>query len=478
MPRALLALLAACFATLLSGCASYQAAPLSPAANAAAIEARSLDDPRLDKFIAAELGNADPGPAWDLTRLTLAALYYHPDLDLARARLALAQAAVMTAGQHANPKLDLAAVFGTGAAVGAIPAGAAPLTIGPVINFLIETADKRSYRTEKAEHLAEAARAGIAIASWQVRARVRDALLDAWAAQRRLTLAQRRLALQQGLVDLLQNRLAAGAASALDVERERIRRGEFALSLRDSERALADARARLAAAIGVRLAALDGAHLSFDAFNRPAAAPPDFSSGALRRRALTARSDIAAALAQYEAAQSGLQLAVAGQYPDVTLGPGYEYDFGVNKFLMGPSLVLPIFNQNQGPIAEAVAARREAAARFTVLQASIIGAVDRAAADYRAADAALATAKSLAADAQRREAQVRTSFNSGAVDRPTLLAAELERIAAELSELDAGVNQRRALGGVEDALQQTLFEPAAPVPSPDASPRVAAEPGI
>ncbi len=468
--------IAGCVFALLAACADYQPAPISPAHNAAAIEARSLGDSRLQRFIAAELGQSQPAQPWNLARLTLAALYYHPDIDLARARLASARAAVMTARQHPNPRLDLAAVFGTSAAAGAIPSGAAPVTVGPVIDFLIETFDKREYRTAAARYGVEAARQDLAAAAWRVRSRVRDALIDLWVAQGRLSLTRGRLALQSELVGLLENRLAAGAASALDVARERVLRAQLALSLRDVEQARDDARARLAAAIGIPLAALDGVALSFDAIEHPAM-PPDAPSAAnLRQRALTARSDVAASLAQYEAAQSSLQLAIAKQYPDVTLGPGYEYDFGVNKYLLGPSVALPIFNQNQGPIAEAAAARQQAAARFTALQAGIIGAIDQAAADYAAASVAVATADGLAADARQREARVRQSFAAGQVDRPTLVAAELERAVAELARFDAVVKQRQALGKLEDGLQQPLFEPAASLPVPEINPRRSAEP--
>ena len=116
---------------------------------------------------------------------------------------------------------------------------------------------------------------------------------------------------------------------------------------------------------------------------------------------------------KYEAAQSALQLAIADQYPNLTLGPGYQYDFGANKYLLSPSLTLPIFNQNQGPIAAAIAARQQQAARFTALQAGILGAIDRAACAYRTANAALTTADALVA-AARAGKRVRRAFAAGA----------------------------------------------------------------
>ena len=86
-----------------------------------------------------------------LARLTLAALYYHADLDIARADLAAAKAGVTIAGERPNPTLNLTALVATNAVAGAITPGAAPLEIGPVIDFVLETADKREYRSAGAD---------------------------------------------------------------------------------------------------------------------------------------------------------------------------------------------------------------------------------------------------------------------------------------------------------------------------------------
>jgi outer membrane protein, heavy metal efflux system len=450
---------------LLPGCAKYHPEPLSPAKSAAALERRSLDDPRLHRFIAASLRPPEASqetPCWDLTTLTLAAIYFHPDLDVARARLAGARAALITAQQHPNPLLNFTALFDTAALPGAITPGALPMTIGPMIDFFIDTAGKEKYRASEAKRLAGAARWDLATAGWQVRGRVRDALLDLWAARRRVALAQTRLDLRQQLVGLLERRLAVGEADALEVARERIDRDKTAMALRDAEAAAEAAKTKLAAAIGLPAAALDGSRLSFGAFERgdPLAAPLDEAQ--LRRRALTGRTDIEAALDRYRASQAALQRAIAGQYPDLTLGPGYQYDAGTNKFgINAATAELPVFNQHQGQIAEAVAKREQAAAEFTALQAEIISAIDAAVARRNAARRALATADALFAAAERREAQVAASFRAGEIDRPTLVTAEIETATARLARFDALDKELRAVGALEDALQRPLFEPTA-----------------
>ena len=190
--------------------------------NAATLDSRRLDDPRLRRFLLASLpaGRAASDSAWTLGTLTLAALYYHPDLAVADARLAVSRAGVITARERPNPTLNLSAVFGTAAVSGAaFPPGVLPVVVGPVVNVLIETFGKREDRTAQAQHLVEAAREDLDTAAWQVRGRVRTALLNLWATQRRLDLARQEIALRQQLVTLLEQRLAAGFATALDVTR-------------------------------------------------------------------------------------------------------------------------------------------------------------------------------------------------------------------------------------------------------------------
>ena len=453
-------LVAGCALVMLCGCVAYHPKPLSAADNARALESRSLQDPRLQQFVAAALSSDDQpatGWRWHLATLTLAALYYHPDIQVAQARFAGAQAAVITARQPHNPVLHLGTAIATAAVAGAIPAAAAPITIGPVLDFILETAGKREARTERAKRLADAARWEIGTAAWQVRGHVRDALLDLWSAEHRMALTRRQLALQEELVSLLQDRLAAGAVAASEVAQERIRRAQGVLAVAELDRAAADARVRLAAAIGMPVSGLDGARLGMQSFDAPPAvsAPrPDW-----RRAALTGRSDVQSSLADYEAAQDAVKLAVAGQYPDLTLGPGYNYDLGVNRYMLDISATLPILQQEQGPIAEALARRREAAAAFTKTQAQAIAAIDAAEADYRSSARAVTAGDSVLADERRSARQVASAFRAGDADRPALVSSQLVIVAAELARFDAVVRQRRALGALEDALQRPLFEP-------------------
>src|SRR5665647_955163 len=89
------------------GCVRYQARPIVPGRVLDDLEARRLDSPELGRFLIANKEiEAWPPAAWDLKSLTLAALYYHPDMDIARAQWGVARGGRITAGERPNPTLS------------------------------------------------------------------------------------------------------------------------------------------------------------------------------------------------------------------------------------------------------------------------------------------------------------------------------------------------------------------------------------
>ncbi len=98
---------------LLAGCAvqRYRPAPIVASATASRFESRNLADPGLQSFEEQNLGHpVSPWPpkTWDLQTLSLAALYFNPALDSARARVTATEAALVTAGARPNPSLSIA----------------------------------------------------------------------------------------------------------------------------------------------------------------------------------------------------------------------------------------------------------------------------------------------------------------------------------------------------------------------------------
>jgi cobalt-zinc-cadmium efflux system outer membrane protein len=443
---------------LLTGCARFQSQPLSPAHTADQLESRSLTNAALKSFLETNLHR--PFPAWPVTTwefdtLTLVAFYYHPSLDVARADWHVAAGGVETASERPNPTVSWSLLHEP------VPA-ASPWIPGLVFDIPVETAGKRRYRTEQARHLTDSARFNIATAAWQVRSQLRASLLDLSAAHQRLLLVQHQAGLREQLLHRLESQLEAGAISAAELNTARLALLRAQADLADAERVLAEIRPRLAAALGLPVAALTDVEFLFDLAIPPAAA--ELSTSEARRLALLGRADVLGALADYAAAQSALQLEIAKQYPDVHLSPGYSWNAGSageNDWQIGATVEVPLLSHHQGAVAEASARREAGAARFLALQAKVMSDIDGALASFHAGETSFSTLNALAATQAAQQKSVVAQLGAGAVDRTDVLAAELELDAANLARLDAQVKLQQALGALEDAVQRPFELPAA-----------------
>ena len=259
--------------------------------------------------------------------------------------------------------------------------------------------------------------------------------------------------LQAQNLELLKREQEAGEISAFEVTQAGIAADGTRLALHDAEQQSADARAKLADAIGVPLRALDGVELSFEGFSQP---PVETSVADTRRLALLNRADILGALAGYAASQSALQLEIARQYPDIHTGPGYTYNQGDNQWLLNLSVTLPVLNQNKGAIGEALAKRAQSAAEFNALQAKVMSEIDRAVAVYHLALEKKADTDALLARMQQQEKTSQAMFEAGEISKGDLAALRLQLSASALARLDAMVKTQQALGQLEDALQSPL----------------------
>jgi outer membrane protein TolC len=343
---------------LLAGCVRYQPRPILPTQTAANLEARALDDSALKEFLEKILQRRFeiwPPKSWDFEVLNLAALYYHPSLDVARAQWLVAVGGNKTAAARPNPILSAVPGYNISAT-----RAVSPWFPSVTLEVPIETAGKRGHRRAQAGHLSESARLNIVVTALQVRSNLRSSLIDLTAARQREMLLQNQKSIQDKILQSLEQQFQAGAISNSELTLVRISWDKIRLDLSDAQQQSADALVRVAAAIGVSLKALDGVDLAYDLSAQPPAIS-ELMSVEARRQALEGRADILAALAEYAASQSALQLEIAKQYPDVRLQPGYQYDQGDNKWTLGITVDLPILNQNQGPIAEAKARRQEAA---------------------------------------------------------------------------------------------------------------------
>ncbi|HEY0907559.1 MAG TPA: TolC family protein, partial [Methylophilus sp.] len=177
----------------------------------------------------------------------------------------------------------------------------------------------------------------------------------------------------------------------------------------------------------------------------------------LKAAALQQRPDMLAALAEYEAAQSALQLEIANQYPNAVATPGYTWDLGANYWVLATSLLqLPVFHQNQGAIAEAEARRKEMAQRVTALQMKVISDVDRASAGTQAMMRKWQEVERQQRMQQDHQREVQANYDGGEIDQITWLLARVEQLATQRAALDALIESHQAANSLEDALRQPI----------------------
>jgi cobalt-zinc-cadmium efflux system outer membrane protein len=436
-------------ALLAGGCTLAGLPPAPPPvleASGAAAAGRSLEDAGLRGFLAKNLGR-DPVPAdgaWDFNALTWAAFYFHPGLDVARAQWEVARAAQATAAARPNPTLTLTPGYNfTGGPESPwFPALAADLPV--------ETGGKRAARTDAARLDSEAARQELFAAAWRIRGELRQALAELQTAEQRLVILRRQVAAQESISSLVEQRRQAGTATAPEAATARVALLQARASLADTGRQLPVARQKVAEALGLPVSALDGAAIG----PLPvAAAPADAALAAARQVSLRSRADVLAALARYDATRAAFTAEAAKRYPDIHFGPSYQWDQGASKWSLGLTLELPVFNRNEGPLAEALAKARQAAADFNAVQTRVIAEIDRAVAAQSGASALIASLSGVEAELARRQQQLQLRLAAGGADQLELQSGRLELAAAELALVDARAQAVAAAGQLEDALQ-------------------------
>ncbi len=178
----------------------------------------------------------------------------------------------------------------------------------------------------------------------------------------------------------------------------------------------------------------------------------------LAEQGLLSRGDLERSIADYDARDLELRQRVGAQL-QVAMGPGYTYDHGVRKVSFGLSFALPIFNQDQGPIGEAVAAREEAGRKAESVQLTALNDIAAARASYRLAVQTVESARDERQASETLQAEAASRLRTGDADRPSVLSSEVIVLTARVAELDAGWRAQQALGVLEDSLRRPLAGP-------------------
>jgi cobalt-zinc-cadmium efflux system outer membrane protein len=446
---------------LLTGCAKekYQAKPIDPQQTTEKILAKNPLSPDFKVYLIKQGYKESelPFANWGLNELTLSALYHHPKLDVAKAQLALANAQLDSAGLKQNPILS-----GNIARSDQANEDIRPWAYGLSVDIPIETANKRQIRIEEALHLTESARLDIADMAWQLRAQVAKDLLryhENKVLQNQLASEVKK---QDELIKILEKRLQLGALSNTELNAAKLLQQKTLYSLNSEQAKSAEILAALASDAG----------LTVEKFSQIPIKPLDtdaalllqsnlLSTSAMQKlqeTALLNRLDIRRSLAKYAAAEAKIKLEVAKQTPDISLSPGYMFEFGDRIWSLGFSTLLNLINKNQTLISEAIQLREIEGAQFEALQAKIIADLSQSLAIYEASMQNVMQVKQQQANQFLYSQKLLRQFDAGLIDRLVLTQNDLNTELLTQQLLTAQFQALQAALAIEGVIQHPLFE--------------------
>jgi outer membrane protein TolC len=435
----------------------YQAKLLEPAKVTAKILNKDVANADFKAYLIKQgyVDNELPFAEWDLNELTLCALYFHPKLDVAKAQLALANATVDNANQQQNPSLN-----GRVAHSNLANGDKRPWAFGLDVEIPIETGNKRQIKMEEAQHLAEAARIDVAETAWQLRSQIAKDLLryhENIALQKQLG---NELNKQDALVKILEKRVQLGMLSNTELAATKLTQQKTLFLLNIEQAKTIEIRATLASDVG----------LASEKFNQINLKPLDLeitlaaqaslldtpTTKELQEKALLNRLDIRRSLEKYAAAEAKIKLEVAKQTPDISLSPGFAFEFGDSIWSLGFSSLLNLLNKNRTLIAEAKQLREVEGAQFEALQAKIIGDLSQSVAAYQASLQNIRQLQLRQATQLQYSQRLQRQFEVGLIDHLELTQNDLNTNLLERQLMDAQFNSLNAALALEDTMQIPL----------------------
>ena len=434
-------------AVILSSCGVHNVPAMEASLHdAGEFERRSFDNSGFAAFLHTNVSpeHAMPGAAWTASDLSWAALYFRSDAKAAYSLYREAQAAEITAGQSPNPTVSVTPQRDT-------TVNPFETLLGLGLSWTIETNGKKQLRIEQAEANSRAVLSQYETSVWNTRRDVVAAALNFKAAQETAFANREMTDQQQKLIAAFNEQKLSGQTLSSNLHQLEIAYHQSLLASQIADRALVDAENALAAAVGVPLTALQGKNV------KPLA-PKQKITAAFRENAIRNHPDIKAALAAYEAAHKAFELEIAKRIPDIDLGPGYEWNSaGGGKYSLGLTLILPLMNDNEGPVAETKAKRETAVHNFNIAQDKVLSAIDQAEASYKAARIAYRKAREVSAAENEKIKDASEAIKNPLLAKLPLLTLQAEKSSLLIPEIDAKYQELRAYAALEDAYRQPFL---------------------
>ena len=405
---------------VMGGCAGYHPAPLDAPGLAADFAARKLDDPGLQPFLSTA-GLTHRGAEWTPRALAVVAIFFHAQLDLSRAEWREAVAGESTAGGHPPAGLGVQADRSARPDEGK----STPWSVAVNADLSMELGRARGARLARARALSLAARLRVAADAWRVAGEAQAAATTLLVARKAVEIARGERLVLDTVLDLTRSRYAQGAASVVEVSRAEGDALTAGVAVSTAEQAELSARAAVAQSLGLPFASVESIIVVPDS-GTSCAAVDSLPLPAMTALALQTRPDVGFQVAAYAGAEMDVRLAVAEQYPDLTIGPSIGWDQGVGRWALNVGFARLIVGRNRGALAQAEARRAGGAAMVDSVQQSVSTELARSYAECGRSLNEAAAADSIWKGASTRLSQTERAFERGETGALELALARLD----------------------------------------------------
>jgi cobalt-zinc-cadmium efflux system outer membrane protein len=356
------------------------------------------------------------------------ALWNNPAFEASLADLGLARADLVEAGLLKNPVLSLLFPLG-------------PKQLEWTLQFAVDALWQRPRRVAAFTLNAQAVGERLVSQGLFFIAEVRQAYVDAVAAERRVALAEKNADLAKRIAEITDARLRAGDISELEASAARSDRARAQAALLALEHDRDAAKVALISRMGFDTPPGE-LRLTPDA-DRPVAScgAPE----ALIEDALASRPDVRAAEMAIEAAGARASWERTKVVSLIaTLDANGE---GREGFEMGPGLAaeIPVFARNQGGISRAQAELSRASGGYLAVRTQVAAEVRTALIRYdQAQQAARIWEDEIVPSMELEQRQSESAYRAGEVALLSLLDVSRRLIEARIRRLEAGVDQEKA----------------------------------
>ena len=314
------------------------------------------------------------------------------------------------------------------------------------IGYTFERGGKRAKRTSVAQDTTTVTEKNVLDAERQVRFQTEQAFIDVLLAKSTEQLAQDNLKSFQQVVDVNRQRVTSGDLAEGDFLPVKLQQLQFETDVSAAEVALVQARAALRQLVGYDTVAED-----VDVVGELAYHPYNVSLDALRVEALASRPDLQAAQAGVKLAEDQAALERGNRARDITGGADYTKTGPSNTIGLGVSFDLPFFDRNQGNIAHADVAVRQATEAEAGARFGVVTDVVTAFAAYQTSEKVVKLYESGYLDQSKQSLDISTyAYQRGAASLLTLLDAERTYRSTQLA-------YRQALAAFLSSVEQINF---------------------